>query len=267
MSDPMPLQMAKGHIAVRLEDRYRGSRYRRAMSLYYLLNAGVAGGTFYNVGATKTLTLTGPGPGAGPGPVPRDDVTHFQADWFGPNNFFVTLTLEGQTDSSGNPILDSNGVQLVDLSKPAILGPLPAANAARGEPTVRAGLIAALSASLGFDQAGEDRLGARADETAAKQYIRAEQKKWLKRDVDIFWFCGKGDEFECMVSWNKHQVNLFIMTPPLKFEAGAVTGLGDQRTGDAPSTDDRGLLLVRTLGPKAPSKALLGFGDGGVSVP
>ena len=56
-----------------------------------------------------------------------------------------------------------------------------------------------------------------------------------QRRLDIFWFCGKGDEFETMVSWNELQVNLFIITPPKDSIAGIIAGVSPDRSTTAAS--------------------------------
>ena len=95
--------------------------------------------------------------------------------------------------------------------------------------------------------------------------------------VDVYWVCGKLDGFEVQVSWNQHQVTVFMVTPPIRFpvvldlkasKALSNTGGTGARKKKAMQSDARGMLWVGNSGTVARpdyTDWLLALSDGGVT--
>ena len=245
MAEPMPLQMSKGLLIRNLETRWNdplNGKFHRAVSLWHWLKCEKDHTTWFDVGHQDTGDLT------------EDERHHLATHWFGPPagagvtepNFFTALKLEDDPQHPG-------------VIAKATVKPLTTAGAKAGERPVRFGLITALSASLGLDGDQEDNLG-KQSKNNYPQYISDHQANWAGRYLELFWICGKGDAFECVVSWNPVQVNLLIFTPPLSHIADETLG-GFPATAvpDAPRYDPRGVILVRPDG----TKALLTLDEGG----
>ena len=269
MGDTMPTVVAKGLIGVRLDRQYATAE-RRAESLKFLRETwatALGGGLANGVGvAAKTKSLTG------------KEQKLLDEQWFGPPDLSGNVA-QGKWAGSGfnwwhritYPPPGSNGGftpyytvaedEAKDGHKILTLGLMRALEISFGlapdeEVPVTTGIVGAgeFDAKLQGKEPGES-------DDAAKDVTQGDPAEAVldlsacRRNlpVDVYWVCGKLDGFEVQVSWNQHQVTVFMLTPPIRFPAvlnleASVALSTTARVTKAMQTDSRGVLLVGNAG-------------------
>ena len=296
MGDTMPTVVAKGLIGVRLDRQYATAE-RRAESLMYFRRTwatptkdGVKG----VAAQTKSLSLAernlldeqwfgkpwdGVTPAAPPSPWTGSDL-----------NWWHRISYPASTPYGGIPLKTT----YTTLSAP---------EAEDGRKILTLGLMRALEISFGLEPGdavpvttaaplpgefdaklkGKEPKPPGANEQEVKQGPGGGESVLdlaaCRRNlpVDVYWVCGKLDGFEVQVSWNQHQVTVFMVTPPIRFpvvldlkasKALSNTGGTGARKKKAMQSDARGMLWVGNSGTVlTPNYTdwLLALSDGGVT--
>ena len=294
MGDTMPTVVAKGLIGVRLDRQYATAE-RRAESLKLLRKtwaAALAGGGLANgvAVAAQTQSLSG------------KEQKLLDEQWFGPPLPGGAVPPNSWTSSN------FNWWHRIDYPPPNPIGgttPVTTVNAREaqvGRNVLTLGLMRALEISFGLEPgdavpvtaaagAGEFNATLKGKEPKTPGAVDQDVKQGpgvgepvldlaaCRRNlpVDVYWVCGKLDGFDVQVSWNQHQVTVFMLTPPIRFPvdlglpnsvALSNTGGTGARKKKAMQSDARGMLWVGNSGTVlTPNYTdwLLALSDGGVT--
>jgi hypothetical protein len=252
----MPTVVAKGLTAMRLDTQYATAEGRwESLKLLRAALANWNDGAGVAVGQGRVLDGT--------------ESNHLHNDWFSAANNFSVVNPEGTS-------IKMAGVTIFNSTT----APLEEAKAKDAERLVVAGLIEALEISLGLSQAGTNQpdLPSEAGELdnpygagKAKRPNNGPNlldKPQLQRDVpvEVFWVCGKADNFEVQISWNERQVTVFIVTPPWNVPITGFQGTSNRNMIDkAKVRRSRGMICVSApkVAKGAPEYHLLSLKEGG----
>lgn len=247
MPIPMPTVVAKGATALSLDSRYANPHQRWASlkALRASYNAGQDG-----VNAAATV-----------GSLGKNERDHLRGHWFtAASDHWMML----KPAWSATPWFPKSVYISYEPTQPDLT---------HGARVLTAGLIQALEASLGLKGPHDeppfqiDSSGARISLNGLDQVDEAALERNLT--VDVYWVCGKLDGFEVQVSWNKHQVTCFILTPQVAEAADEFKALfnpGDLAQIKTDKAYTQGMLVTTTKkGSSTIETIILARAEGGVN--
>ncbi len=229
---PMPTILSKGELILRLDRQYENAQ-RRLDGLRRLvvqdLDIVMSGQSGETPSGAKL--------------VDAGEAKHMNDDWFGADgsNWWNVLQPLGFF-----PGLWVNGT----LTNDQLL---------QARQTLKLGFIRALAVSLGLTESVLDAPGDIPETTGG---LEADKIRPLK----VYWICGKLDGIEAQVVETKHQVDFFIITPPIKFGVDGLCYTFNEDEVNHLNKAEESMVLVRwdtALG--APTVRHVGLEDGGIA--
>ena len=247
MPIPMPTVVAKGSTALALDARYATPEGRWA-SLKALRAAYSAGQDGVNAAATV-------------GSLAKNERDHLRGHWFtAATDHWMML----KPAWNATPWFPSSVFITYEPTQPDLT---------HGARVLTAGLIQALEASLGLkgpDDSPPLQLGSNGAPISVNGLDQVNAGA-LERNltVVVYWVCGKLDGFEVQVSWNKHQVTCFILTPQVAEAADEFKALfnpGDLEKIKTDKVYTEGMLVTTTKkGSSTIETIILARAEGGVN--
>lgn len=153
-----------------------------------------------------------------------ENVDHMERDWFdGTTDWWNALA---EVNIGGFPIWVNRSVPDAELHGARLM--------------IRAALIYALEKSLGLERG----------EALPKSVDPGDP---ALKPVRVYWVCGKADGFEAQVVWSQHEIDVFILTPPIN---QAVMPLATYTSDQATKNDNAptGMVLVTARQKSTPAQ-------------